>query len=779
MMNKEKFFPQLLGQCYKSCRSGILTIKLASTIKTIHFDIGDIVYATSNIAGERLADNLLEKGILTTESLKQATELSEQYQMRLVEILIKMNFVPESTLREIARQQVVEIVYNTFSWVDFTAEFDYCRPSHYDFNFALPTPQIILEGIKQLNNLPLIKQLIEDLNSPLQFIDDPQLLPHILALQPEENKIISYLKSGYTTTQLIDNKLMAEETLVKIIAALLISGILKLGKEQINPLYFSNTEKLVDTKSVIEFCYEVESKINAIKKGASHYEILETKANASSTELIMAYTELIKRFHPDHQVTLSSYGLNIRNELEFIFNKLTETVQVMVENKPLEKQPSLTNKPSINSTSPNKFSTSENNYTQIMEFCYKVENKLSSIRKGDSYYQILELDRDATTEAIIEAYHCLSDYFSSKKQDELAKYSINMRDELNKIASSLTKAFDVLKNSYQRQSYNQQLGKHLVRHAVTQQAFNPSNIENQTQFSDKKNFLQPSKSSSNLQTSSQFNSNLPKQPLNTSSGITQSFEAENKHSGINRSEFLSSTAIDNTLGKKPNTPQANTRPNPPLSASIYAPQSQMTSRTSNSQLKATPPTANPLSTNLSRTVEPPPGNPNYIQQKNLKMMEDESVKYQLPKASHSSALVDPNRAPTAVDFYVRGTQFYNERQYDKAVTFLRKAVALSPDSGEYWLQLGKVYSKMSGYEKQAEAAYLEAADLIPDDVETRISLGILYQKCGLPESATEMFESVLEIDPNNIVAKQALSNVPQSERKLFNFLAKIGLVNPK
>src|SRR6185436_6461692 len=82
-------------------------------------------------------------------------------------------------------------------------------------------------------------------------------------------------------------------------------------------------------RAVMEFCYDVESKIMSINSQASHYDVLELSSYATPTELQNAFTRLLKNFHPERNTQLSEYQVDLRVELNLIMERLTEAINVL------------------------------------------------------------------------------------------------------------------------------------------------------------------------------------------------------------------------------------------------------------------------------------------------------------------------------------------------------------------------------------------------------------------------------------------------------------------
>lgn len=83
-----------------------------------------------------------------------------------------------------------------------------------------------------------------------------------------------------------------------------------------------------DFQSVATFCYEVETILGTLES-ATYYALLGVERNSSAERIRIAYEEMARRFHPDKHIQLANYNINLRNELERIFQKLNEAYRTL------------------------------------------------------------------------------------------------------------------------------------------------------------------------------------------------------------------------------------------------------------------------------------------------------------------------------------------------------------------------------------------------------------------------------------------------------------------
>jgi Flp pilus assembly protein TadD len=105
----------------------------------------------------------------------------------------------------------------------------------------------------------------------------------------------------------------------------------------------------------------------------------------------------------------------------------------------------------------------------------------------------------------------------------------------------------------------------------------------------------------------------------------------------------------------------------------------------------------------------------------------------------------------------------SEQDYSGAVSCLREAVELFPNSAKYRLVLGTTLSAFPTFIGEAEIHLRRVAQLEPANVTPLIALGQMYLKAGLKPQAEKAFHDVLKIDPFSKIARDALG-APEPEK---------------
>lgn len=152
---KEHDLTELLMQLQEQKATGSLVLQKDETIKSIHLKEGNIVYASSNLPGDRLGELLLQMGKITPEQFNRSVELLKETGKQQGAILVEENYITAKELFEGLKYQVREIIYSLFLWEDGSYQFiREERPKH-AISLQLDMVDLISEVLKRIQSSPV------------------------------------------------------------------------------------------------------------------------------------------------------------------------------------------------------------------------------------------------------------------------------------------------------------------------------------------------------------------------------------------------------------------------------------------------------------------------------------------------------------------------------------------------------------------------------------------------------------------------------------------------
>ena len=170
---------QLIGLQRKT---GILTLlndKDKESV-TVTFENGMVVMSDSSHRRleDRLGNVLVKQGKISRERLEEALATQKQTLQRLGHILASSSAITTRDLREALQVQVSQIVFRVFRWRDGRYQFSAADTVDYDRENFVPmsTDFILMEGIRMVDEWPIIEKKIPSLELVFRPVVDPTLI---------------------------------------------------------------------------------------------------------------------------------------------------------------------------------------------------------------------------------------------------------------------------------------------------------------------------------------------------------------------------------------------------------------------------------------------------------------------------------------------------------------------------------------------------------------------------------------------------------------------------
>lgn len=331
----------LLRKLYQEKLSGYLVCTTEGMTKTVFLDKGLVIFASSNITSERLGEFLLSTGRITQEDFNQASELMKRKRIRFGSALVKIGVIKQTDLHLLVIEQVSSIVYSLFNWTEGEYKFWQKNPPEEEIKISLSYSEIILQGLQRLENTSLLKSWVGDFSRKLCVTTDSDKLYKSVRLDPKQAFVVSRIDRPMSVEEIITMGGLPETEILKTVYGLLSVGVVEwfIEKPKETTLASLNKAKLspsnqveMDVQTAAAFCYEVENTLRYFQN-ANHYSVLELDRDASQEQIQTAYARLAQKFHPDLQAQLSKYNLSIKNELDKLFDRITEAFHVLTNQK--------------------------------------------------------------------------------------------------------------------------------------------------------------------------------------------------------------------------------------------------------------------------------------------------------------------------------------------------------------------------------------------------------------------------------------------------------------
>lgn len=165
----------VLQLVHGSAKSGFMFFEDRDHAKSVYLNRGEVVFATSNQAIDRLGECLLRSGVITPEQFREARSAYSPPE-RFGKILVERGFLTPRQLWNGLKLQVEEIVRSLFSYSAGTVLLweGEVRPDNV-VRLSLPTRRLISEGLKRRDELLKLLAWLEDPRTRLQPLTGAKL----------------------------------------------------------------------------------------------------------------------------------------------------------------------------------------------------------------------------------------------------------------------------------------------------------------------------------------------------------------------------------------------------------------------------------------------------------------------------------------------------------------------------------------------------------------------------------------------------------------------------
>lgn len=170
---------QLIGLQRKT---GLLTLTHEKDDEsvTVTFENGMVVMADSSARRleDRLGNVLVKQGKITKDRLDEALAVQKQTLQRLGHILASGSAITTKDLRDALQVQIAQIVFRVFRWRDGRYHFAPADAVDYDRENFVPmsTDFILMEGIRMVDEWPIIEKRIPSFDMVFRPVVDPSLI---------------------------------------------------------------------------------------------------------------------------------------------------------------------------------------------------------------------------------------------------------------------------------------------------------------------------------------------------------------------------------------------------------------------------------------------------------------------------------------------------------------------------------------------------------------------------------------------------------------------------
>jgi hypothetical protein len=149
--------PALIRELGRRQSTGRLHLENGSVRRTIFFENGGVVFASSTDPNDRLGEHLLKRGRITLTQLETALGQQDTGK-RLGTLLVEAGVLSQADLFEVVTEQIASVVHDLLQWSSGSYHFEETPPSGEDILLNIPNEQLLYRGVREIRSMSLIER---------------------------------------------------------------------------------------------------------------------------------------------------------------------------------------------------------------------------------------------------------------------------------------------------------------------------------------------------------------------------------------------------------------------------------------------------------------------------------------------------------------------------------------------------------------------------------------------------------------------------------------------
>lgn len=326
---EENSLPKILNRLHEIKATGTLSLAREGVTKRLFIKNGGIVFASSSYEGDRLGEVLLKAGKINLKQFETASRVMRQMTgKRLGGVLVELGYLKPRDLFWGVKHQVQEIVSSLFDWTD--GEYHMVPgepPAGEVITLHMSTANLILHGIKRINDWTRISRGVPPMDSVLALTMNPLKLYQDISLTEDEKRLFSLFDGSKSIKDALAESGIGDFEALKAVYVFYSIGMLEEkgnsapGMERPS-LGLETTEDALGSTSI--------HKAYIDSKSQNHYELLGVDSEATVDEITAAYRRLSRLYHSDQHYREGMEQL--KGELEDLFGKVKEAHIILSDN---------------------------------------------------------------------------------------------------------------------------------------------------------------------------------------------------------------------------------------------------------------------------------------------------------------------------------------------------------------------------------------------------------------------------------------------------------------
>jgi hypothetical protein len=227
----EGVLPGVLRELYVGRKTGVLAFSRTDERRNVHFRSGHVIHADTSVREDRLGEVMVRHGLLSAEDLKKARGFVLRDNRRLGEVLIDLGLLDQRGLEAALKVHVSAVMAVVFAWPDGAYEFteapEQDGAEQGDAALLASTGDLILQATRAVKDPDVIRYNLGDIDRVLGLSSDPLLRFQNIALTPADGYVLSRVDGSLSAREVMSLIPLEPEDVQRSLFGLLAAGMVE------------------------------------------------------------------------------------------------------------------------------------------------------------------------------------------------------------------------------------------------------------------------------------------------------------------------------------------------------------------------------------------------------------------------------------------------------------------------------------------------------------------------------------------------------------------------
>ncbi len=322
-------------------KTGVLTIRHGSVSKSLSFQDGGILFATSNDPDDSLGEILLKAGKINFKQYELAEASFKTSGKTQGTILVEQGFIKSRDLFETLVLQIKGIALSLFFWEEASYSFKEAPLSQAEaIGIAIDPDEMIQDGLSQIADWTRLARFLPPLHfvfkknpvqifKPIKRFSDADWVFNLVDDERSVRDILTLASTRALSCAQVLNVLITTEMLIPFVPVIQKAQETKASTERRRAPRLE--EDILWEQKPIALQFKKMREVSAEIMSQNYYQMLNVLPHVDKDGIKRAYFKMAKRYHPDRY--RGDAFLEVKNEIESIFVHLTRAYDTLSVDK--------------------------------------------------------------------------------------------------------------------------------------------------------------------------------------------------------------------------------------------------------------------------------------------------------------------------------------------------------------------------------------------------------------------------------------------------------------